>query len=404
MLVGRRELEHRSRVAGDPVQALFGEGVEEGVEAVKLPLLDGIVFVIVAPGAAQGQAQPGCSRRADAVHHILRLIFFRDRPTLKVDHVVAIEPGGNLLLERGVGQQVSGQLLDREFVIRHVSVVGVDQPIAPMPHVAQAVDVVAVRVSVSGEIEPLHGHTLAVVRRAQKLVNALLVSVGRRVSQKGIELGGRRRQTGQVEGHPPEQSRFVSFGRGLQSLGLEARQDEVVDGVARPGVVLHLGCGGPLGRNECPVQFPFRSLINPLADQLDLLRGQASVGIGGRHAERRVFGAHLLVKLAFGALPGNDHLVSAPVLENTLLGIEPQLSLPCLLVGTVAGEAIVGENGPDFAVEVYGFFVGDRRTALGRRGRGAACCALSRRCMARARRGRGAACCALLRRCMARRL
>ena len=149
--------------------------------------------MIVTAGAAQRQAQPGRSRRADAVHHVFRLILIGNRPALEVDHVVAIEPGGNLLVERGVGQEIPRQLVDRELVIGHVPVVGVDHPIAPAPHVAQAVDVVAVSVGVTRQIEPLHGHALAVVGRIQKLVDALLVGVGGVVSQERIEFPRRGR-------------------------------------------------------------------------------------------------------------------------------------------------------------------------------------------------------------------
>ena len=98
-----------------------------------------------------------------------------------------------------LGQQVAGQLLDRELVERQVAVEGVDDPVAPRPHAAQAVDVVAVRVGVAGRVEPGHGHPLAVARRLQQRVDALLVGVGRRVGEEGVDLGRRRRQAGQVE-------------------------------------------------------------------------------------------------------------------------------------------------------------------------------------------------------------
>src|SRR2546426_11449557 len=80
LLLGRREFEHRGRIARHPVEAFLRNRVEEGVELIKLALLDGIVLVIVAAGAAQRQAQPGRSRRADAVHHVFRLILIGNPP------------------------------------------------------------------------------------------------------------------------------------------------------------------------------------------------------------------------------------------------------------------------------------------------------------------------------------
>ena len=40
--------------------------------------------------------------------------------------------------------------------------------------------------------------------------------------------------------------------------------------------------------------------------------------------------------------------------ERALAGVQPQVSLARRLVGTVAGEAVVGENRPDVALEVDG--------------------------------------------------
>ena len=66
----------------------------------------------------------------------------------------------------GVGQQVAGELLDRELVERHVAVEGVDHPVAPPPHVALAVGLVAVGVGIAGRVEPAGRHPLAVARRS----------------------------------------------------------------------------------------------------------------------------------------------------------------------------------------------------------------------------------------------
>ena len=132
------------------------------------------------------------------------------------------------------GQQIAGELLDRELVERQVPVEGVDHPVAPGPHVALAVDVVAVRVGVAGRVEPRHGHALAVVRRLQQRVDALLVGVRRAVGEKGVDLGRRRRQPRQIERHAAEQRRLVGLGRGRQPLALQPREDELIDRVPDP--------------------------------------------------------------------------------------------------------------------------------------------------------------------------
>ena len=169
------------------VESLLGDGVEEGEELVELLLRDRIVLVAVAARAAHGQAHPGGGRGFDAVDHVFDQILFGNRAALEVDHVVAIETGGDLVVRGGVGQQVAGELLDREAVERHVVVEGADHPVAPGPHVAMAVDVIAVGVGVAGEVEPLHGHALAVVRRGEQAVDLLLVGVGRFVGEEGVD-------------------------------------------------------------------------------------------------------------------------------------------------------------------------------------------------------------------------
>jgi hypothetical protein len=59
-----------------------------------------------------------------------------------------------------------------------------------------------------------------------------------------------------------------------------------------------------------------------------------------------------LVEAAFGAVPGDDELVAAAIGECTFLGVEAKVDLTLAVVGAVAGEAVVGEDGADVAVEV----------------------------------------------------
>ena len=174
--------------------------------------------MVVAAGTPERQAQPRGGCGTDAVDHVFRLIFLGNSATLKIDHVITIEPGGDLLVDGGVGQEVSSQLLDGELVVRHVLVVGVDQPVSPVPHLAQAVNVVAVGVGVTRDVEPLHGHALAVVGRSKKLVNSLFVGVCRMVRKEGAEFCRRGWKPGQVESHSAQQGAFVCHRGGLQTF------------------------------------------------------------------------------------------------------------------------------------------------------------------------------------------
>ena len=152
--------------------------------------------MVMAARAAHGESEPCSCRCTRAIDDILHVILLRNRPAFEVDHVVAVESARDFLFERRVGKQVASQLLDRELVERHVAVEGANHPIAPRPDLAQAVDVKAMGIGVTRQIEPLHRHSLAVVQRLQQLVHSLFVCVCRRVSYKRIHFGGNWRQTG----------------------------------------------------------------------------------------------------------------------------------------------------------------------------------------------------------------
>ncbi len=138
-----------------------------------------VIFVVVAAGTTHRHGHPDSGSGLYAIDHILGLILLGNRATFEIDHVVAIESGGKLLLRRCVRQQVAGQLLGGELVKRQVAIEGTNHPIAPVPHIAVAVDVIPVRIGVARQIEPLHRHSLAVTRRAKQPVHLFFVSVRR---------------------------------------------------------------------------------------------------------------------------------------------------------------------------------------------------------------------------------
>ena len=72
-----------------------------------------------------------------------------------------------------VGQQVAGELLDREPVERQVAVEGADDPVAIGPHLAEVVEVIAVGVGVAGGVEPVAGAVLAPAGRGEQPVDQL---------------------------------------------------------------------------------------------------------------------------------------------------------------------------------------------------------------------------------------
>ena len=126
--------------------------------------------------------------------------------------MVAVKAAGDLLVERGTGQEVAGELFDGEFVEREVAVVGIDDPVAPAGHVTAGVDVITVRVGEPGGVEPVEGHALAVTGGVEESVHEPLIGVGPAVGEEGVDFGRGRRQAGQVEGRAADQRGAVGLG------------------------------------------------------------------------------------------------------------------------------------------------------------------------------------------------
>src|SRR5207244_2492356 len=150
-------------------------------------------------------------------------------------------------------------------------------------------------------------------------------------------------------------SDFVGFRRRLQALAIEAGKDEAVDRIARPALVLDGRRIGALGRHIGPVRFPFCALVDPLAYEFDLLFVQSALGENRRHAQRLIGIADALVEPAGGRVRRRDDG------EEAVFSIEAQLGLALFFVRTVAGEAGVGKDRANVAVEVDWLWGGSRR-------------------------------------------
>ena len=173
LLVGS-EIERGNVAASLGVHALFVDAVEESQELVELGLRDRVELMVVAAGAAHRQAEEDGGRRLDAVDGVLDPPFFLDRACFGDRAIIAVESGGDLLGQRGCGQQVAGNLFGQETVERLVAVICGDDPVAPGPHDPGKVVLKSVGIGKAGAVEPFHRHALAVERRSQQPVDLLL--------------------------------------------------------------------------------------------------------------------------------------------------------------------------------------------------------------------------------------
>ena len=165
-------------------------------------------------------------------------------------------------------------------------------------------------VGVSHQVEPMPSPTLSVLRRRQQVIHHFGEGIGGLVLQKIFDLGGRRRQPGQIIGGPANQAAFVRGGRQRQTLGSQLIREERIDRLLdRAGIFRHLRFLNRLqrppllrvdeshaaeprfvgfGHNDAGI---FRSLFHPLDQRLDFAIRQLS---RRRHLQVVVGVAHRL--------------------------------------------------------------------------------------------------------------
>ena len=325
------------------VQVRLIRVVEEGEHPPVFFLGDGIVLVVVALGAADAQTQEHRARGADAIHHGFPAELLLVDAAFLVDHRVAMEPGGDLLRRGGVRQHVAGDLLDGELVKGLVRVERLDHPVAVLPDDARVVFFVAVRVRVTGGVQPPTRPVLAVLGRGQQPLHELPVGIRALVREEGVDFLDGGRQADQVQAHPTEERELVRAPGGLQPGPLQPRHHKLIDGVVDVFLRPHLGRRGPLDGLEGPVQrrgIDLRvrrvgALVDPRSQDGDCLGLQT---VARRwHDPLRVLPSDESDQSALGALAGDDGRAGLPALEDGGAAVQPQA--PLLIGGAVAGIA-----------------------------------------------------------------
>ena len=187
--------------------------VEKGKKPVEVLLRDRVELVIVAARTGEREPEKHSAYRLNAVGHVFDDPFVRNRAGLGVDTVVAVEAGGHLREKVSVWNQVARHLLGDESVERHVIVERLDQPIAPHPHVAQSVVLVAVGIRVARCLHPAYCHVLSVTWRVEQAIHHPRVGPGGIVAQECVEFSERWQQSGEIQRHATEQGGLVGLWR-----------------------------------------------------------------------------------------------------------------------------------------------------------------------------------------------
>src|SRR5262249_21190798 len=130
-------------------------------------------------------------------------------------------------------------------------------------------------------------------------------------------------------------------------------EDKAVDGSTWPGSILDRGRLDPDRGKVGPVALVLCALLDPAAENSDLLSGEFLACVRGRHAVVGIGSGDALDQLAPGRLAGADGGTAVAVPESALASIEAQAGLAGLLIGAVTLEAVLRQNGADIAVEVH---------------------------------------------------
>ena len=227
-------------------------------------LADRVEFVVVAGGAPGGEPEENGGGGIGAVAGVAGFGLGFDGAALgggEVETIVAggdqrVEAGGAKLAARrgrggarrtgsgagrgqaklGIGDEITGELFDGETVERHVGVEGADDPVAVGPDVADVVEVEAVGVGVAHGIEPEARELFTVARRGEETGDEGLdrgVGIAFGAGEEGVDLGGRGREAGQVEGETADEDGGRRLGGEGKVLAGEFLQNERVEGIGR---------------------------------------------------------------------------------------------------------------------------------------------------------------------------
>ena len=229
-------------------------------DAVVILQPDRIELVVVAAHATERHAHERLADladlRVDVIGLHLGLVGIHD---LDVAHHE--EAGGDDVLRVVLGgfrrHQVAGDLLADEFIERLVRIERGDEVIAIPPRVL-GIDAVrgAHHVGVAREIEPVPRPALAVGFGGQEAVHDLLKSLRRAVVGELQDLGCRRREARQVQAHAAQPGVTIRIAGRAQLGALDSGENEPVQRIEWPGLVLHRGQCRIGDRTKRPELFP----------------------------------------------------------------------------------------------------------------------------------------------------
>ena len=173
--------------------------VEKGENLEVLGVGEWVELVGVALGTGHRRAHPGGKGRVDTIDDRFVAELFVVRAALTVRHRVAVKGGRDELIPRRLLEEISGDLLNRELVKRHVLIEGAQHVVTIGPDRARRIIGIPGRVRVARKVEPDTGPALSIGGLGKEPVKVGLVGVRGGIIDKGDDFFPRRRQSGEVE-------------------------------------------------------------------------------------------------------------------------------------------------------------------------------------------------------------
>ncbi len=305
--------------------------------------------------ALQGEPEHGLAQAVHAVEQTLDAELLGHDGPLLVDHAVAQEAGGDDLVLAGAGQQVAGDLLDDEAVVRQVAVERADHPVAPGPLLARQVLFIAVAVRVTRGVEPDARPLFAVTRAGKLFVDGLRdrrLQAGLR--DAALEPGDflrRRRQAAEIKPEAAGQLRRDGGRRELKTLPGQALLHKKIHRMRVRRRLLSFSLRAFKG----PVAGVLGAFGNPALQQVHLRRADRLFLARRRHDFVGIMDEQAGDQRAFRRLAGHDRrAVALAAPESGVAQVQAQAALAGLGVAAVAVVAVLREDGLHLAAEIHG--------------------------------------------------
>jgi hypothetical protein len=124
------------------------------------------------------------------------------------------------------------------LIVRAVIVEGVDDIIAISPGVLKDDAAKGERFAEARDIKPMPSPALAEFTGRKQSINEFFVTVGSGIFDKCIDLFRRRRKSREIKINPPDECYRIGIGNRMNAAGLQFGEDEAVDIVLRPGLIM----------------------------------------------------------------------------------------------------------------------------------------------------------------------